>query len=417
VTLVPGREPFRALAVALAHLLDREPAALEADLRADPSLAGRLARGRRPADGGLILVVDQLAETVTLAGASARDAFLAVIAGFGALAPGVRVLFTLRSDFLDHFGTIERGPLARSLLRATFMLPPMGADARCLAVVGPARVRGFALETDAMADQLVAEGQIHPGGDALPLLSFLLSELWMGRDPERRLLPAAALARLGGAAALARHGDTVLSTLSAEERRAARGILLALVTSGETRARRTREELTGRVGGHPQAPGGGGQVAERALEALIRGRLVLAGEGYEIAHEALVRAWPRLCAWLDEASDERAAARRLAEAAAEWEPPGGRAKRSGARGSSGSSPRSRGAPSPARPRARSRRRAAGRCGEQRCGGGRCGPARRSRRCSSSRASSARSGGASSGRPARSWRPGSRTPTRRAARSW
>ena len=73
------------------------------------------------------------------------------------------------------------------------------------------------------------------------------------------------------------------------------------------------------VGRARRLTGDGGQAAERALEALIRGRLVLAGEGYEIAHEALARGWPRLRAWLDEASDERAAARRLAEAAAEWE--------------------------------------------------------------------------------------------------
>ena len=181
---------------------------------------------------------------MTLADASERDAaFLDVIAGFGALAPGVRVLFTLRSDFLDHFGTLEGGPLARSLLRATFMLPPMDAEALREAIVGPARARGFELETPAMVDQLVAEGQTHAGGDALPHLSFVLAELWAERDQQRHILPAAALARLGGAAAaLARHGDTVLSTLSVEERRAARRILLALVTSGETRARRTRAE-------------------------------------------------------------------------------------------------------------------------------------------------------------------------------
>jgi hypothetical protein len=77
----------------------------------------------------------------------------------------VRVLFTLRSDYLDHFATADRGPLGTSLLRATFMLPAMGADALRLAIVGPARVRGFAMESEAMVAELVAEGQIH--ADAL----------------------------------------------------------------------------------------------------------------------------------------------------------------------------------------------------------------------------------------------------------
>jgi len=44
-----------------------------------------------------------------------------------------------------------------------------------------------------MVAELVAEGQRRAGGDALPLLSFVLAELWADRDPERRVLPAATL--------------------------------------------------------------------------------------------------------------------------------------------------------------------------------------------------------------------------------
>jgi len=304
VTMVPGPRPLSSLAAALAPSFARPADELEASLRMDPALAGRLARGRT--DRGLFLFVDQLEEAMTLADAPERDAFLAVLARFGSLAPGVRAIMTLRSDFLDRLGAT--GTLARDLLRATFVLPPMGADGLRLAIVSPARARSIEFETPAMVNALVAEAGTD--ADALPLLSFVLAELWTERDRDRHVLPEAALARLGGAtAALARHGDTVLSVLSAQQRRAARRVLLALVTSGGERARRTREELVG----------DGGETAERALEALIRGRLVVAGDAYEIAHEALVRAWPRLRAWLDEASDERAAARRVAEAAAQWE--------------------------------------------------------------------------------------------------
>jgi hypothetical protein len=109
-------------------------------------------------------------------------------------------------------------------------------------------------------------------------------------------------------AALARHGDTVLATLREDERAEARRILLALVTAAETRARRAAEDLVSI----------GGRSARTALETLVRGRLVVAGETYEIAHEALARAWPRLRAWLDEASEARAVAARLAIVAREW---------------------------------------------------------------------------------------------------
>ena len=94
-----------------------------------------------------------------------------------------------------------------------------------------------------------------------------------------------------------------------EERQEARRILLLLLTvaddpgkslTGGARARCTAEDLVG----------AGGTPAQAALEALVRGRLVAAGETYEIAHEALARVWPRLRAWRDEASEGRAVAAR-----------------------------------------------------------------------------------------------------------
>src|SRR6202041_2621086 len=142
-------------------------------------------------------------------------------------APGVRVIFTLRGDFLDRL--TELGSLGRDLVRAAYIVPPMGGGAMHEAIVSPARLRGIDFETTAMVDSLVDEVKHHD--EALPLLSFALGELWGARDPARRVIPEAALRRLGGAvAALARHGDTVLATLREDERAEARRVLLALVT-------------------------------------------------------------------------------------------------------------------------------------------------------------------------------------------
>ena len=183
----------------------------------------------------------------------------------------------------------------------------MDRDGLREAIVFPARLRGIEFETTAMVDALVDEVRQHD--EALPLLSFALGELWSSRDAARRVIPEEALRSLGGAvAALARHGDTVLAMLREDERAEARRVLLALVTAAQTRTRRTAEGLVS----------AGGAPARTALEALVRGRLVVAGETYEIAHEALARAWPRLRAWLDEASEARAAAARLAVTAREW---------------------------------------------------------------------------------------------------
>jgi formylglycine-generating enzyme required for sulfatase activity len=310
-TMVPGARPLASLAGALGGFLGVEVSSFESRLREDPSLAGRLARERTAR--GLVLLVDQLEEALSLSDGPERRAFFEALSGFATLSPGVRAVFTLRGDFLDRLSVLQdAGTLPRDLLRATFVLPPMREGALRMAIVGPAHARGFEMETPAMVDALVAEQEAVGGGDALPLLSFVLAELWAERDREKRVLPEAALSRLGGAgAALARHGDVVLATLSSEERKAARAVLLALVTGAGARVRRSREEL---VGSSPARA-----APEVALEALVRGRLVVAGEMYEIAHEALVRTWPRLRAWLEEVSDERVIGRRITEAALEWQ--------------------------------------------------------------------------------------------------
>ncbi len=306
-TMVPGARPLEALARAIAPFVDHDRDALAVALRASPGLAGRLARART--FRGLLLVVDQFEEAITLAPPDERDAFCAALERFDALAPGVRVVFTLRGDFLDRL--VELGPFGRDLVRAAYVLPAMSQEGLREAIVSPARALGVAFEREAMVDALVNE--VKDLGEALPLLSFALEELWSARDEARRVIPVAALTRLGGAvAALARHGDLVLATLGEAERVEARRMLLALVAdtpaANETRTPRTAEELVG----------AGGAPARAALEALVRGRLVVAGETCTLAHEALARAWPRLVAWLDEASEARAVAGRLAVAAREW---------------------------------------------------------------------------------------------------
>src|SRR6185295_19952213 len=64
--------------------------------------------------------------------------------------------------------------------------------------------------------------------------------------------------------------------------------------------------------------------AERAaLEALIRGRIVVASNAqdsaYEIAHEALLTGWSTLQGWLTRDAADHAVRARIAQAAAEWD--------------------------------------------------------------------------------------------------
>ena len=61
-------------------------------------------------------------------------------------------------------------------------------------------------------------------------------------------------------------------------------------------------------------------IRRRLLDMLVRARLVTSREGgYDLAHEALVRAWPRLRGWLEEDRAGQQTRRHLAMTAAGWE--------------------------------------------------------------------------------------------------
>ena len=309
ITLVPGRRPIEALASVLAPCLGVSHDDLAAGLRADAGyLRGRLIRqgpGR-----GCAIFIDQLEELVTLANAADARALTDAIGELGARLPGVALLATVRGDFLTRLAALPG--IADHIARAFHLVRPLSPDGVAEAIVGPARAAGFAFESDAMVAELLTSISIAEGG--LPLLQFALAELWEARDLATRQIRRAALDRIGGVAgALARHADGVLVGLAQADRALARRILLALITSENTRARRGASELVSHVAG-----------ATAVLDALVRGRLVVAretdaGPVYEIAHEALIESWSTLRGWIDEDAGTRVARERLAAAVAEWE--------------------------------------------------------------------------------------------------
>lgn len=257
------------------------------------------------------MFIDQLEELLTQS-----DAVEAVLAGevLGLLAeriPGVRLLLTVRGDFLSRL--VETMGLGDELLQGTYVLRSLSEAGLRQAIEDPARLRGVTFASAEMVTALVDSTLQTEGG--LPLLQFTLAQLWERRDLGAQRIPAQALEALGGVAgALARHADGVVRRLSATQHRAARRILLRLVTLEGTRARRHESELL------TEDP------AEReALEALVRGRLLVAREAeggsvtYEVAHEALVQGWGTLRTWLAADLDGRALRERLDTAAAEWE--------------------------------------------------------------------------------------------------
>ncbi|ACY18657.1 bifunctional serine/threonine-protein kinase/formylglycine-generating enzyme family protein [Haliangium ochraceum] len=306
-TLQPGRTPHSALRTALAQAMGAEPAALE-----PAASAARLAEavsvwlGR---ERGLLVFIDQLEELVTLSEPAPVSEFCEQLAALTALGAttGVRVLATVRGDYLTRLAEL---PVLGPEIEGGFqLLRPLGASAIRETIVGPARALGADFEPEALVDALVDAGL--DGG--LPLLQFALAELWDARDRERARLTAAALAERGGVAgALERHADEVIAGLAAPARALAWALLLRMVTPARTRGSRRRDELIT------------GEDTRIALEALVRGRLVVARDDesgqpvYEIAHEALLTHWSALAHCLDTADASRALRGRLTAAVIEW---------------------------------------------------------------------------------------------------
>ena len=310
VRLVPGRRPAAALAAALAPVLGADEEGLVTFLRADPTGLARRVRSHLGAEAGLILYVDQLEELVTLAGdAEAAQAGLA-LGGLAEGVSGVRVLSTCRSDFLTRLTAVPG--LGAAVPGALYLLRALGPEEIREAVVGPAHATGVRFESEALVETLVASASTTESG--LPLLQFALAELWEARDGAAGVIPQGALDGLGGVeGALARHADTAVARLVLDQRTVARGVLLRLITSDGTRARKTDQELVGDDARH-----------RTVLEALVRARLLVAREGeggtsYEVAHEALLSGWGTLARWLAEASERREVQSRLESDSAHWE--------------------------------------------------------------------------------------------------
>ncbi len=307
--MVPGRRPLGALALALAPAWGESAEALGTQLAAEPEALARRVRAALGATSGLVLYVDQLEELVTLSAPEEAQRFTEALAPLARGLPGLRLVATTRSDFLTRLAGLP--VLGRLVAGALHLVPPLGPEEVREAVVGPARAKGVRFESEALVTALVDSTVATAGG--LPLLQFALAQLWEGRSRERDVMPGAALEALGGVSgALARHADGVVEALPAEQQRAARALLLRLVTDEGTRARRGADEL-----------GGEDARYRAAREALVRGRLLVAreaveGSTFELAHEALLHGWATLARWLAEEAETREVRKRLEADAREW---------------------------------------------------------------------------------------------------
>jgi WD40 repeat protein/serine/threonine protein kinase/DNA-binding XRE family transcriptional regulator len=329
VEVVPGAHPLEEIELGLLRIARRDTPALMEQLQRDERGLLRAARLALPEEAGeLVLVIDQFEELFTLVQDSAtREHVLrSIVAAVSDPRSPVRVVVTLRADFYDR--PLQHPALGELIQAGTEVVLPMREHEIEQAIVGPAARAGVVLEPG-LVPLISNDLGEQPG--TLPLLQYALTELFERR--EGRVLTTSAYQAIGGVSgALARRADELYDRLAPEQQVLARETLLRLVTLGEgvedTRRRVRLAELP-RLGDVSAETFAGAEQIDAGVRTVVehfsRHRLLTLDRDpltreptIEVAHEALLRNWRRLRAWLDEARDDLRAQRRLEQAAAEW---------------------------------------------------------------------------------------------------
>jgi WD40 repeat protein len=339
IVMTPTADPLAELAARLAALGGGDATAIRGELAAHPERAylviGQALAGTIPPGGAmppaagrpgrLVLVVDQFEEVFTLGpgrGDAGQQAFIAALcaaatqpAGPGG-EPAALVVIAVRGDFWARCAA--HAGLARMMQDGLFVVGPMTAEELRQAITGPAAAAGLQVDAD-LADTILADLRAagHDTAEGiLPLLSQAMMLTWGQRDGNR--LTVRGYHQTGGVARCVEFGaEAVYQALPAAGQHLAREIFHSLVLAGPDGQLARRPAPRADLGADGR--GTSRRAADNVLEAFAGSRLlVLDGDTVQIAHDVLLRAWPRLRGWLDREQASWILYTQLQEDAARW---------------------------------------------------------------------------------------------------
>jgi DNA-binding winged helix-turn-helix (wHTH) protein len=278
--------------------------ALAERLQADPGDVGRQIRaallaGLPPGCGELtapVLVLDRLEALLVLDADDLVSRFLACVDQW-VCQHAVMVIAICRNDF---YARLAQHPLLlRGKAHGAHMdlePPTLGAVAQMIRL--PARAAGLVFGTDPtglhrLDDRLCADAL--QTRDALPLLQYTLQELYLQRAAGDELSWAAYEEMGGLEGAIGKRAEDAVAALPPAQQSALTRLLPGLVgltsEDGPPVARWLTDDALA-------------DADERAVvAALVASRLLVAGQmngqpGCRVVHEAVLRSWPRVTAWL-----------------------------------------------------------------------------------------------------------------------
>src|SRR5262249_1321104 len=228
----------------------------------------------------------------------------------------VAVVATVRADFYDPL--IANREIKSLLPTHQILLGSMLRSELESTIVQPARKIGLTFDPPTLVQRILDEAGEDEG--MLPLLQYALKETWQLR--KGNTITADSYARSGGVREAIRvTAERTFEGLSLEDQQAARRLFLRLVTPGEgqedTRARAAMPE-------EPTLRKIVEQFANPRTRLLVTGWDRASRPTVEVAHEALIRTWPRLREWVDANREKLRARAAILQAKAEWEQQGRR---------------------------------------------------------------------------------------------
>ncbi len=254
----------------------------------------------------LLLAIDQFEELFTQCkDPQEQQAFVDNLVSAAQAQGAVTVLLSMRADFYGRVSQFHNLPDLIS--QEQVYIKPMAEEDLVRAIAEPAKRGGWQF-VEGLVEQFVADVGKEPGH--LPLLSHALLATW-----ERRrgvVMTLGGYREAGGVkSAIAQTAEATYAALTASEQLIAKRIFLRLTELGkgteDTRRRVNQLEL------------GQDMVVQAVTQRLTAARLITTTQdGIDVAHEALIREWPRLREWLEADREGLIIHHRLTDAEQEW---------------------------------------------------------------------------------------------------
>jgi energy-coupling factor transporter ATP-binding protein EcfA2 len=326
-TFRPGEQPLDNLAHAVSAAISADFEGVRKLLDTGSMGLTKAIQAKQLASGSkLLILVDQFEELFQFAqrhGDQSQEevkAFLKLLLS-AASSPDIPLylVLTMRMEWLSECATYVG--LAEAINEGIYLVPQMSRRQFQQVILNPIDKADGAITTTLLDGML---NDLGGRSDQLPVLQHALMRLWERKRPGEPIDIADYDAVGTFSSCLSNHAEEIFAGLSAQQQKVAELLFRSITQVYKNRKIRRPRPLSELV----SVPGMDATELKAVIEAFGRqGRSFLfTSEGplgpasvIDISHEALMRQWGRLSAWVEDEAEQEARLGRLQEDAAEWD--------------------------------------------------------------------------------------------------